>query len=149
MMITEFVELTGFEPMCDEYRDIENEYMGSHIDKKDFCKEWVKQGGAKRLIRLRARQIELLTDSNKNLQRLLSDTEKRLSDMREQCKKEVDENRRLKAEKETAESSKDNCMAELSELKHKYSTYVLKSDERIAKLESQLESAKELLKELL
>ncbi len=60
MMKSEFIERTGFEPTEDEYREIEQEYMGCDIDKDQFCKEWKKNGGIQRLMRLRARRIEEL-----------------------------------------------------------------------------------------
>lgn len=60
MMKSEFIEKTGFEPTEAEYRKIEAEYMGCDIDKDEFCKTWKKQGGAQRLMRLRARKIEEL-----------------------------------------------------------------------------------------
>lgn len=58
MMRSEFIERTGFEPTTAEYEEIENEYMGTDIDKNEFCKMWKKQGGAERLMRIRARRIE-------------------------------------------------------------------------------------------
>lgn len=60
MMMSEFIERTGFEPTAAEYAVIEAEYMGTGIDKDQFCKEWKKNGGARRLMRLRARRIEEL-----------------------------------------------------------------------------------------
>ncbi len=60
MMKLEFIQLTGFEPTAEEYRQIEDEYMACDIDKKDFCKNWCKEGGPRRLMRLRAAKIEEL-----------------------------------------------------------------------------------------
>lgn len=60
MMKSEFIERVGFEPTAAEYADIEAEYMGTDIDKDQFCKEWKKNGGVQRLMRLRARRIEEL-----------------------------------------------------------------------------------------
>ena len=60
MMKSEFIERTGFEPTADEYEQIEQEYMGTDIDKDLFCKQWVKNGGIQRLSRMRARRIEEL-----------------------------------------------------------------------------------------
>lgn len=34
--------------------------MGCDVDKDQFCKEWKKNGGIQRLMRLRARRIEEL-----------------------------------------------------------------------------------------
>lgn len=60
MMKSEFIERVGFEPTEAEYADIEAEYLGTDIDKDQFCKEWKKNGGVQRLMRLRARRIEEL-----------------------------------------------------------------------------------------
>lgn len=65
MMRSEFIERTGFEPTNDEYAEIEQEYMGCDIDKDLFCKQWKKNGGIQRLMRLRARRIEELEDQIK------------------------------------------------------------------------------------
>lgn len=59
-MMSEFIELTGFEPTGEEYRQIEGEYMGCNEDKQKFCKKWVKNGGIQRLSRQRVRRIEQL-----------------------------------------------------------------------------------------
>lgn len=60
MMRSEFIERTGFEPTTEEYEQIEQEYMGTDIDKAQFCKQWVKQGGIQRISRQRVRRIEEL-----------------------------------------------------------------------------------------
>ena len=60
MMMSEFIERVGFEPTAAEYQEIEREYMGCDVDKDQFCKEWKKNGGIQRLMRLRARRIEEL-----------------------------------------------------------------------------------------
>ena len=60
MMKSEFVERVGFEPTAAEYEEIEAEYMGTDIDKDQFCKEWKRNGGVQRLMRRRARRIKEL-----------------------------------------------------------------------------------------
>lgn len=60
MMKSEFIERTGFEPTENEYKQIEQEYMGTYIDKDQFCKQWIKQGGVQRISRQRVRRIEEL-----------------------------------------------------------------------------------------
>lgn len=60
MMMSEFIERTGFEPTGEEYRAIEDEYMGCNEDKDSFCKNWKKNGCVQRLMRTRARKIEQL-----------------------------------------------------------------------------------------
>lgn len=41
----EFEQRTGFIATPELYAEIETEYMESELDKDEFCKVWVKQGG--------------------------------------------------------------------------------------------------------
>ena len=46
MMLEEFIRLTGFTPEQDYYTNvIEQEYMNSDMDKREWCKKWLKDGG--------------------------------------------------------------------------------------------------------
>lgn len=46
MMIEEFIKLTGFTPDQDYYmKVIENEYMNSTLEKKEWCEQWLANGG--------------------------------------------------------------------------------------------------------
>jgi len=60
LLISEFIEMTGFEPTSSEYQEIEKEYMELDIDKREFCKQWLKHYGVQRLTRKRALRIEEL-----------------------------------------------------------------------------------------
>lgn len=60
MMMSEFIERTGFEPTGAEYREIEEAYYDFDGDKDQFCKKWVKDGGIQRLARRRQERIEEL-----------------------------------------------------------------------------------------
>lgn len=60
MMMSEFIERTGFEPTAEEYREIEERYYDFDGNKDDFCRSWKENGGAARLIRQRAETIENL-----------------------------------------------------------------------------------------
>lgn len=62
MMMSEFIERTGFEPTADEYSRIEEEYYEFDGDKDAFCKRWKKDGGINRLARERAVKIADLED---------------------------------------------------------------------------------------
>jgi hypothetical protein len=75
MMMSEFIELTGFEPTAAEYEEIEAEYMGCDIDKTRFCKDWKRNGGIQRLSRMRVRRIEEL---EQQLATMKANYEKRL-----------------------------------------------------------------------
>lgn len=46
MLISEFIERTGFRPTEEYYHEvIEREYNDSKLDKDAWCKQWKKQGG--------------------------------------------------------------------------------------------------------
>lgn len=46
MMLEEFSKLTGFTPDQDYYTNvIENEYMNSKLEKKEWCEQWLANGG--------------------------------------------------------------------------------------------------------
>lgn len=60
MQMQEFVELTGFDPTQEEYISIEEEYMSSGIDKRDFCQRFVERGEPARLYKRRGKRIEEL-----------------------------------------------------------------------------------------
>lgn len=60
MMMSEFVERTGFHPTAEEYAKIEEDYYHFEGNKDQFCARWVKDGEAQRLTDDRARTIEKL-----------------------------------------------------------------------------------------
>lgn len=46
MMLKEFIKLTGFTPDQDYYTNvIEQEYMNSTLEKKEWCEQWLANGG--------------------------------------------------------------------------------------------------------
>ena len=45
MMMSEFIDRTGFEPTAKEYAKIEEAYYDFDGDKDAFCKAFVKDGG--------------------------------------------------------------------------------------------------------
>lgn len=60
MMLSEFVERTGFEPMPAEYAKIEEAYYNFNGDKDAFCKAFVDGGGEKKIYQARAAEIDRL-----------------------------------------------------------------------------------------
>ena len=60
MMLSEFVERTGFLPMADEYKRIEDAYCSFDGDKDAFCKSFVENGGIEKIYQARAAEIEQL-----------------------------------------------------------------------------------------
>lgn len=57
MMINEFVERTGFNPLMDEYAEIEKAYMDGDADKDKFCETWLSSGEKERYVKTRRAKI--------------------------------------------------------------------------------------------
>ena len=49
MMMSEFIDRTGFEPTASEYERIEKAYYDFDGDKDAFCKAFVKDSGEKKI----------------------------------------------------------------------------------------------------
>jgi len=60
MMMHEFIERTGFEPMPQEYAKIEEAYYNFDGDKDAFCKAFVQRDGEKQIYQARATEIDRL-----------------------------------------------------------------------------------------
>lgn len=60
MMMSEFIDRTGFEPTASEYAKIEEAYYDFNGDKDAFCKAFIKDGGEKKICKSRADEIARL-----------------------------------------------------------------------------------------
>ena len=60
MMLSEFVERTGFEPLPFEYEKIEAAYYDFDGDKDAFCKAFVEGDGERKIYQARAAEIDRL-----------------------------------------------------------------------------------------
>lgn len=89
MMMSEFIERTGFEPSAEEYENIEEQYYNFDGDKDAFCANWMAQGGILRCCKERAMKIEQLNSKileiehmsrmeDKKLQQRIADLEAQL-----------------------------------------------------------------------
>lgn len=78
----EFEQRTGFVMPASLYREVEEEYYNSELDKDKFCKVWVKQGGIEMYSQRMVAMIYKLTD------KLQEEKEKRILE-REHAKKEL------------------------------------------------------------
>jgi hypothetical protein len=57
MMMSEFIERTGFQPTYNEYQKIEEAYYDFAGDKNEFCKRFVAENGEKKIYAARAAYI--------------------------------------------------------------------------------------------
>ena len=92
MMMQEFTERTGFEPMFDEYKEIEEAYYSFNGNKDEFCADWMKNGGPEKIAEARAKKIEQLNSRILELDRQLRQTseqyEKRINRLNTELERE-------------------------------------------------------------
>lgn len=94
MMMSEFIERTGFQPLPFEYAKIEEAYYNFDGDKDAFCKAFVQADGEKRVYQARAAEIDRLNgkilEMDKASKRDSEVYEKRIADLQAQLDKELE-----------------------------------------------------------
>ena len=94
MMMSEFIDRTGFEPTAKEYAKIEEAYYDFDGDKDAFCKTFVKDGGARKLCKARAAEIDrlnsLLLESERQYKKDITDREKRIDELTAELDRELE-----------------------------------------------------------
>lgn len=70
MLLQEFIDRTGFEPTPEEYAEIEKAYYAFNGNKDEFCKDFMANGGEKKVYAERAHKIVELRNE-------MAETEKR------------------------------------------------------------------------
>ena len=94
MMMSEFIDRTGFEPTAKEYAKIEEDYYDFDGDKDAFCKAFVKDGGARKLCKARAAEIDrlnsLLLESERQYKKDMADCEKRIDELTAELDRELE-----------------------------------------------------------
>ena len=94
MMMSEFVERTGFQPTADEYEQIESAYYNFDGDKDAFCKAFVEQGGELKIYKARAEEIARLRSQmleiEKEHKREMADRDRRIDQLTAELDKELE-----------------------------------------------------------
>lgn len=94
MMLSEFVERTGFEPLAFEYAKIEEAYYNFDGDKNAFCKAFVEGDGEKKVYQARAAEIERLNgkilEMDKSAKKDGAEYEKRRADLQAKLDRELE-----------------------------------------------------------
>ncbi len=129
MLISEFIERTGFNPTEDYYHtEIEPEYDRSDLDKDAWCKQWKKNGGIQKAYDAMCRQA-----ANDYSQNLLF--KKEIERVYNEAKLAKQENERLKAEVaklqdsiDTMEVYREEVAEGLVAMAHKYSSYEMRDE---------------------
>ena len=85
MMMSEFIERTGFEPTADEYAKIEEAYYNFDGDKNAFCKAFVDGHGVSRICRARADEIarlrSMMLETEKQFKKDVADRDRRIDQL--------------------------------------------------------------------
>ena len=94
MMMSEFIERTGFEPTAEEYEKIEDAYYRFDGSKDEFCKNWLAEGGILKAAQARAEKIsqlrsELLELDHANRMET-DDYERRIEQLKAQLDRELE-----------------------------------------------------------
>ena len=94
MMMSEFIDRTGFEPTASEYSKIEEAYYDFAGDKDAFCKAFVKDGGEKRICKTRAAEIERLKSQmielEKQFKKDVADRDRRIDELTADLNRELE-----------------------------------------------------------
>ena len=70
MLLSEFIEFTGFEPTAEEYAEIEERYYNFNGDRTAYCKHFIKNELSE-IVRMRKSQIDSLKSQIVELARLI------------------------------------------------------------------------------
>lgn len=94
MMMSEFIERTGFQPLPFEYAKIEEAYYDFDGDKDAFCRAFVKADGEKKVYQARTAEIDRLNGKILEMDRASKKDsevyEKRIADLQAQLDKELE-----------------------------------------------------------
>lgn len=94
MMMSEFIDRTGFEPTASEYERIEKAYYDFDGDKDAFCKAFVKDSGEKKICKARAAEIQRLKSQmielEKQFKKDVADREKRIDELTADLDRELE-----------------------------------------------------------
>lgn len=94
MMMSEFIERTGFQPTAAEYEQIEDAYYSFDGDKDAFCKAFVENGGEQKVYQDRAKEIERLRSQileiEKGHKKELAARDRRIEELTEKLDKELE-----------------------------------------------------------
>lgn len=94
MMMSEFIDRTGFEPTASEYEKIEKAYYDFDGDKDAFCKAFVNDSGEKKICKARAAEIQRLKSQmielEKQFKKDIADREKQIDELTAELDRELE-----------------------------------------------------------
>ena len=94
MMMSEFIDRTGFTPTYEEYLKIEEAYYNFDSNKDAFCKAFVEGNGEKKICSMRAKKIDQLksqlVESDRNIKELTERYEQKIRLLQAQLDAELE-----------------------------------------------------------
>lgn len=102
MMMSEFIDRTGYHPSYDEYHYIEESYYEFEGDKNAFCEQWIKDnadGHWEKELRLRKQ----MDDMKAEMQKVIDEKEENLVFYRPYFQRAYDAEKELKVAQEKLE----------------------------------------------
>lgn len=127
MLVSEFIDRTGFRPTEDYYHTvIEPEYNRSNLDKDAWCKQWKKNGGIQKAYDALKEQaaneyayILSLESKNRELNKMIASMDEDLTKYKELSETAM-------SDLNAAQEREQSMMYELLEISEKYSSAELR-----------------------
>lgn len=127
MLISEFIDRTGFRPTEDYYHTvIEPGYNASNLDKDAWCKQWKKNGGIQKAYDALKEQAANEYDNVQSLKSKNSELSKMIASMDEDLTKYKELSETAMSDLNAAQEREQSMMYELLEISEKYSSAELR-----------------------
>ena len=127
MLISEFIDRTGFRPTEDYYHTvIEPEYNASNLDKDAWCKQWKKNGGIQKAYDALKEQASNEYANVLSLESKNRELNKMIASMDEDLTKYKGLSETAMSDLNAAQEREQSMMYELLEISEKYSSAELR-----------------------
>lgn len=127
MLISEFIDRTGFRPTEDYYHTvIEPEYNASDLEKDAWCKQWKKNGGIQKAYDALKEQAANEYANVLSLESKNSELSKMIASMDEDLTKYKELSETAMSDLNEAQEREQSMMYELLEISEKYSSAELR-----------------------
>lgn len=127
MLISEFIDRTGFRPTEDYYHTvIEPEYNASDLEKDAWCKQWKKNGGIQKAYDALQEQASNEYANALNLDSKNRELNKMIASMDEDLTKYKELSETAMSDLNAAQKREQSMMYELLEISEKYSSAELR-----------------------
>lgn len=127
MLISEFIDRTGFRPTEDYYHtEVEPEYNRSNLDKDAWCKQWKKNGGIQKAYDALKEQVANEYANVLSLESKNRELNKMIASMDEDLTKYKGLSETAMSDLNAVQEREQSMMYELLEISEKYSSAELR-----------------------